>query len=62
MANNITVLQALDMISEATKQYVDDVSFSGDFKDLTNKPDILIDTTQATDDQVAKVLIDIFGK
>ena len=34
MANNITVLQALDMISEATKQYVDDVSFSGDFKDL----------------------------
>ena len=50
------------MISEATKQYVDDVSFSGDFKDLTNKPDILVDTTQATDEQVAKVLIDIFGK
>ena len=62
MANNITVLQALDMISEATKQYVDDVSFRGDFKDLINKPDILVDTTQATDDQVAKVLIDIFGK
>ena len=62
MANNITVLQALDMISEATKQYVDDVSFSGDFNDLINKPDILVDTTQATDDQVAKVLIDIFGK
>lgn len=62
MANNITVLQALDMISEATKQYVDDVSFSGDFNDLINKPDILVDTTQATDEQVAKVLIDIFGK
>ena len=62
MANNITVLQALDMISEATKQYVDDVSFSGDFNDLINKPDMLVDTTQATDDQVAKVLIDIFGK
>lgn len=62
MANNITVLQALDMISGATKQYVDDVSFSGDFNDLINKPDILVDTTQATDEQVAKVLIDIFGK
>ena len=62
MANNITVLQALDMISEATKRYVDDVSFSGDFNDLINKPDILVDTTQATDEQVAKVLIDIFGK
>ena len=62
MANNITVLQALDMISEATKQYVDDVSFSGDYKDLINKPDILVNTTQATDEQVAKALIDIFGK
>ena len=62
MANNITVLQALDMISEATKRYVDDVSFSGDYQALINKPHILVDTTQATDEQVAKVLIDIFGK
>ena len=59
MANNISVLQALDMISEATKQYVDEAKLSVDYNDLLNKP---TDITQATDEQVANILIDIFGK
>ena len=62
----IDIVKALDKISEATKDYIDSTNFSGYYTDLKDIPDnatkedVQEVTTQATDDDVANMLEDIF--
>ena len=59
----ITVMEALDLVTEATKKYVDETGFSGDYNDLYNKPDTIIaDINQASNSQVSDMLSNIFDK
>ena len=63
----INIVQALDKISEATKNYIDTTNFSGyytDLKDIPNnatKEEVQEVTTQATDSEVATMLTDVFN-
>lgn len=62
----IDIVQALDKISEATKNYIDTTKFSGSYNDLKDIPDnVTIEdvqeiTTQATNSEVANMLTDVF--
>lgn len=63
----IDIMQALERISEATKDYIDGTNFSGyytDLKDIPNnatKEEVQEVTTQATDSEVATMLTDVFN-
>lgn len=62
---NITTVQALDMISKATRQYIDESKLSIDYNKLLNKPDLNTvvtkdDVTQATDQELTDMLIRVF--
>lgn len=60
----ITILDAIGMVADSAKKYTDDTVFSGDFNDLTNKPEALTITrdefAQATDDEVISSILNIF--
>ena len=62
----ITIVQALDKISEATKNYIDTTNFSGYYTDLKDIPDnatredVQEVTTQATNAELNDMLSDVF--
>lgn len=57
----IDIVDALDRLSSATKTYIDETNFSGDYNDLENKPEIPV-VQCATASEVQNELSSIFNR